>query len=364
MITGLTAVSLPPSDSSVVTEQSASSTAASTKKKKPARPCPFCEKMLPRLSRHIQAVHKDRQEVKQACQLPSKDRNKMLKQLKRDGILQFNKKQLITGSPTLMRERSRKSDSELAMCNYCSGFFSRKHFWRHKVQCRGESTTMPTGIPVSLLTNITSANHAISQEFRDKILCKLSNDEVSQVCQSDKTILNVGSRLYEKLKRKKDKASGVAKDVRMQMRRIGSLFLTFNAVLLERGQQSFSDSSAMLIRSNFYALEEAISRRTAEGENDNERLKAGLKMAYYYLLKKMSKIVKASYLVENEDMKAQEIDKFTEVLSLNHNILFGDALYKINNTRQTKLRRPDKLPTEQDCQKLRLQSEANRTADQ
>jgi len=231
--------------------------------------------------------------------------------------------------------------------------FSRKHFWRHKVQCRGESTTMPTGIPVSLLTNITSANHAISQEFQDKILCKLSNDEVSQVCQSDKTILNVGSRLYEKLKRKKDKASGVAKDVRMQMRRIGSLFLTFNAVLLERGQQSFSDSSAMLIRSNFYALEEAISRRTAEGENDNERLKAGLKMAYYYLLKKMSKIVKASYLVENEDMKAQEIDKFTEVLSLNHNILFGDALYKINNTRQTKLRRPDKLPTEQDYQKLR-----------
>ena len=338
---------------SQMTEPAASVANTSTKKKKPARPCPFCEKMLPRLSRHIQTVHKDKQEVKQACSLPIKDRNNMLKQLKRDGILKFNKKQLMSGTPALMRERHRKFDSEIAMCNYCSGFFSRKHFWRHKVRCRGESTTLPTGIPVSLMTNISNVKHTVSEEFRDKILCKLSNDEVGQLCQSDETILNVGSRLYDKMKRKKDKASGVAKDVRMQMRRIGSLFLTFKAVLQERDQQSSSDASAMLIRSNFYALEEAISRRTVEGENETDGLKAGLKMAYYYLLKKMAKIVKASYLVQNEDSKAQEVDKFTEVLSLNHNILFGDALYKINNTRQTKLRRPDKLPTEEDCHRLR-----------
>ena len=67
----------------------------------------------------------------------------------------------------------------------------------------------------------------------------------------------------------------------MQMPHIGSLFLTFNALLLERRQQSFSDSSAMLIRSNFFALEEAISRQTAEGKSENESLKAVLKIAYY-----------------------------------------------------------------------------------
>jgi len=47
-------------------------------------------------------------------------------------------------------------------------------------------------------------------------------------------------------------------------------------------------------------------------------------------------------LVENEDIKAQETDKFIAVLSLNHYILLGDALYNLNNTRLTKLRRPDK----------------------
>jgi len=60
-----------------------------------------------------------------------------------------------------------------------------------------------------------------------------------------------------------------------------------------------------------------------------------------------------SYLVENEDIKAQETDKFIAVLSLNHYILLGDALYNLNNTRLTKLRRPDKWPTEEDCQRLR-----------
>jgi len=62
--------------------------------------------------------------------------------------------------------------------------------------------------------------------------------------------------------------------------------------------------------------------------------------------------MKMSYLVENKDTKAQETDKFIEVLSLNHNMLLGDALYNLNNTRQTKLCRPDKLPTEEDCQRL------------
>lgn len=32
----------------------------SMSKKKPARPCPFCGKFLPRLTRHLKTVHKDR----------------------------------------------------------------------------------------------------------------------------------------------------------------------------------------------------------------------------------------------------------------------------------------------------------------
>lgn len=60
-----------------------------------------------------------------------------------------------------------------------------------------------------------------------------------------------------------------------------------------------------------------------------------------------------SHLKCNEDDKANEVDKFTDVLALNHKLLFGDALYKINKNRQTKLRRPENLPKEEYCQQLR-----------
>jgi len=56
------------------------------------------------------------------------------------------------------------------------------------------------------------------------------------------------------------------------------------------------------------------------------------------------------YLERNEDDKAAEIDKFTDVLALNHNFIFGNALYQINKSRQTKLHRPENLPKEEDCQ--------------
>ena len=50
----------------------------------------------------------------------------------------------------------------------------------------------------------------------------------------------------------------------------------------------------------------------------------------------MAKIVKGTFIVNHEDDKATEIDKFVVVLELNHASLFGDATYKINLSRQTK----------------------------
>lgn len=82
-------------------------------------------------------------------------------------------------------------------------------------------------------------------------------------------------------------------------------------------------------------------------------LKAGLKQAYFYLLKRLAKIVRATYLIKGNDEKAEEVKRFTEVLEINQNFLFGDAVYKTNNKRQTHLRRPANLPKESDCQLLR-----------
>ena len=127
----------------------------SLSKRTPARPCPFCSKTLPHLSRHLKTVHKDRDEVKKAWSLPPKYRNRCLCQLKRQGIMQYNKQQLLTQSLQLLRERRRKHNSELAMCTRCNGFFARRHFWRHKMNCRDDSAVDPLALPVDMMKTMS-----------------------------------------------------------------------------------------------------------------------------------------------------------------------------------------------------------------
>ena len=80
---------------------------------------------------------------------------------------------------------------------------------------------------------------------------------------------------------------------------------------------------------------------------------AGLKGALYYLLKKMAAAVKADFIINHQDAKASEIEKFVVVLEMHHTSLFGDATYQVNVNRQTKLRHPQSLPSDNTVAKVR-----------
>jgi hypothetical protein len=50
------------------------------------------------------------------------------------------------------------------------------------------------------------------------------------------------------------------------------------------------------------------------------------------------------YRTEGKDDEADKIKKFTEIVASNKNIVIGDATYKTNYQRLTRLRRPGLLP--------------------
>ena len=58
-------------------------------------------------------------------------------------------------------------------------------------------------------------------------------------------------------------------------------------------------------------------------------------------------------IVNHEDENASEIYKSIVVLEMHHTSLSGDATYKINVKRQTNLRRPKKLTSEEAIAKVR-----------
>jgi hypothetical protein len=137
----------------------------------------------------------------------------------------------------------------------------------------------------------------------------------------------------------------------MDMRRLSALFIKFRNHLPADVDEETVQFVDMFRRENVDAFEMAVKEYTTR--NDGAEIKSGLKINVYHLIKKPAKILKAISYAKEEDSTSKVIDKFMHVLSVNRNLLFGDAQYQINKTRQIKLRRPEQLPPDTDISNLR-----------
>ena len=80
-------------------------------------------------------------------------------------------------------------------------------------------------------------------------------DEVGRLCQTDRTILQIGSVFYRRVRRKKDKAVQVRQTVRIEMRRLGFLYFELKKHKITKQHNNVQD---MFIRDNFDSLRDAI----------------------------------------------------------------------------------------------------------
>ncbi|XP_041473734.1 AF4/FMR2 family member 1-like [Lytechinus variegatus] len=331
--------------------------------RKPYRHCIFCGKMASKLSDHIVKKHAGIPRVKNAVELPKKQRIQEFK-MKKEGILHVNKLEAKKSRPGYMRERSsKKKDSLPVMCSTCDGFFSRSYIKRHSHKCRKEVETAVHGvcIPVTFLQH----DHLKKNEgdFVTEVLTKFRHGKSSQLCQTDPVLAKIGRRLWDKEKKKKNKRAEVRKSVMSDMRRLANLYIHMKDTEATLGKLRSEDGNVgdLFKRSNFRYLEEALDNYTkvevnTHSSSDNNAIKPGLKLGLYYLLKSASKILKGLSLMEEEedgDVKAAEIDNFVLVLELNYHTIFGDATYALHQGRQTRLRRPESAPEESDIRKVR-----------
>ena len=351
------------------TSQSEATSTSETKTPyiKPYRMCIFCNKLRSKLSQHIKEKHSNKERVQRALELPKKERDLEFDMMKKEGIMQQNIKQAKEDKPKYTRERTSKlkeDDSALFMCGTCNGFYSRRYIKRHTKRCitNTEGAVHGAAIPASLLKHGEILQN--DQDFATEILSRFrQNIPCSKLCRSDRTIIKIGQRMWRKEKKKQNKKAEVRKAVMSDMRRLSNLYIEvlkteeFLGVLPSKE----GDASDLFKRNNFQHLEEAIevytSKQAASSSSASEsRIKPGLKLGLYYLLKSASKIMKGLYLCEADeegDAQAADIDKFTTVLEVNHDMIFGDAEYCLNQAREKKLRRPESQPTESDIQKVR-----------
>ena len=318
------------------------------KKRKPHRPCPFCFIPQSRLSRHMRLKHSSEDSIKYACSLPEPEQKRQFDKLKKWGIFQRNKKLIQEGKPlsACIKERDQSKDNELEMCTFCHGFFAKKYFHRHVGSCKSQVDCAEGGvqsIPVELL-----GNEKVDKGFRDIVLAKLRKDKIGSFCREDHLALTYGNYLFKNIKNKKDKKTEARRTVMCEMRRLGHLFFAFQNSAEAKGLKVKSED--MLNRSFFYHLEDAINSITLKQDDE---IKAGLKLALGYMLVKIAKTMKGHYFINNMDEKADDVDKFMSVLKLKWTTLFGDAEYKVDKDRNTRLRKPAALPVEDDIKTIR-----------
>ena len=249
------------------------------------------------------------------------------------GIFRYNEEQSRQENPIYISER--KTQSDLVCCSRCKGFYGRNLFHRHKALCMGDTACVPTGIHMQALSND-------SDQFSELILSRLQRDTIGNICRKDQTIILIGRQLFKDSKKNPAKMMDKRKGVMNDMRLLARLF----QIMTEEVECESAED--MFLRKNFSTLEKAIEIVTKE----DDHLKHGMKNHLYYLILNAHNIIVSHHLSLDNDKRAEEIEKFKRVFTLNKSSIFGDAIYAINMTRQEKLRMPEQEADDEDLTTL------------
>lgn len=343
---------------SVSSSNSASQLTSVKKKRKvqhrTSQPCCFCGAMETNLSRHITTVHRKETEVTEVLKQPAVVRNAKLSEFRKRGMMKYNenimKRKEADCLKLYQRQRiSKCGDDDLVICSACKGCYSATFFYRHRKLCSTISSIVPQKAPVGLMSSVHSD---IPEEFTMEVLARFYKDDVGEFCRNDPVLVKFGAKLYEKTKQNPEKCGGVKKSTMQNMRRLGYLFFEFQNQCRALAEQTEKPSSIvdMLSRRRFESLQKAIKAYTLA---DTDEMKAGLKHHVFYLVLKFAKHQKVVYLIEENDVKAKEVENFIDVLNLNSKDLLGDSLYKLHKSRQTLLRKPQEILHEDDVAKVK-----------
>lgn len=281
-------------------------------------------------------------EVQEALKADKLTRIHLFAAMRKRGILGENQTRMAMQKDLhLIRERD-QGKHDLVVCSYCSGFFAKAYFSRHRAECRKlhpqtEQAHISGIPPVCVETNTPD-------EFQTEVLDRLRRDEIGNLCRTDKVILELGKHEYAQTPNSKQQNTKVIKD---NMRRLGEVLCAFRKVSPEKPEATGED---LLQRANFKRLQEALDECTHAEDNATMSAK---RVALGYLLKTVAKTMKGVYFSAGSEEAAKEVDIWATVLDFNWPYMFSKAQYKVETRRKEKLRRPAALPPEEDVAKLR-----------
>ena len=304
--------------------------------------------MPSKLSRHIKKCHKDNERVKKALKLDRKKRLDVFEAMKKEGIVEYNKREARKANPEYQGQRILRKYIDRLRCSVCNAFVSKRFFSYHKRYClKKNDTSKVFGVPMCI--SDSDFPFKLSPKFLTEIVAKFRQDPVGNLCRVDKTILFVGSNLYKKLSIKVSKKSGVNKRVRHDMRTLSSLYLAFKSN--ELYQSTHGSSIDMFLPANFDIFTEAVEKVT--NSEEEETMKSSLVRDIFYLVQKSVKKLRAYYSMRENDELASQLERFLIGFLDEQDSFLYAARYNMEKARLVTTRKPSLLPIEEDVKAVR-----------
>ncbi|PIK32889.1 hypothetical protein BSL78_30299 [Apostichopus japonicus] len=109
--------------------------------------CLYCEKVVPKIARHLQTHHAGEALVVKALLLPKKSsaRNAVFEDIRKKGDYAYNSKVIKEGMGELLVYKRPKvgtmGPADYLPCPHCHGYFVKTALWRHESNCTAKKTS-------------------------------------------------------------------------------------------------------------------------------------------------------------------------------------------------------------------------------
>lgn len=196
--------------------------------------CVYCGKVYPgKLPRHLQAMHKTELAVQIALSYEkgSKNRKRVWKDITNQGDFAHNIRVYEKGEGEILpckRPRIATEGTQYVQCKECKGTYLRSSLWRHVKAAhpkkKGESHVKSSHQVDS--ASLLPVSSGASQEFKEKVLYKMTNDAISIVVRMDKDIVTFGQKQFTKHARNPHQFNYI----KQKMRELGRFLVEARAV--------------------------------------------------------------------------------------------------------------------------------------
>ncbi|XP_054286882.1 titin homolog [Macrosteles quadrilineatus] len=325
--------------------------------------CFFCDKLICKMSRHLEHCHENEMEVAKILALPKSSllRRNAFSELTRLGDYHYNCDILSkrTGELILIRrpsaiEKEGKTYSDYLPCPHCLGFLLKKHLWSHvKFTCHAAKKD-DDHANIDKKKGFLSLSKALvghfltpesSQSFYDNIISTFKKkDGIKEICSEDPLIIRLGMLMFEKFNNTKNDL------IRQNMRRLGRLVSEFRKI-----DSKFAGAMVIdcLQPNNFDSLIQAVKNLAIVELNHSDRptMKIpSLALKLGHALRKCAALQRGTFLKEGNLKGERTMKSFLSIMDIEwENRISSTALITFKRTKQ---RKEDLLPLTSDLMKI------------